>query len=155
MDRIRRYGADLNVHMKAYSIPPMARARSINSRLTQQVLEEGSNLRIFALARLYEIPPIASESKAALPERDAILTSIISQSDADLDSGDEKSCRTPLIEAIRANNLNMMEYLLNHGASPNMCCQHGISPLMYATTLGDDASVFILTQRGADVGSHE
>jgi hypothetical protein len=65
---------------------------------------------------------------------------------------------TPLMTAINnGQRTNVVDYLLEHGADPNVKDFRGMTALMYATLLGDDYTNFVqrLIAAGADVNAKD
>lgn len=55
--------------------------------------------------------------------------------------------------AIRANDLTRLEELLKQGASANTKDDRGVTPLMYAATVGSADAMKLLIDKGADVNA--
>ena len=63
---------------------------------------------------------------------------------------DEKSGDTPLITAIRLDQVELADALLQNGAGANVARKDGFTPLMIACYYGDAAVVKLLIKHGAD-----
>ena len=59
--------------------------------------------------------------------------------------------RTPLIDAVRRSNLELVNLLLEQNNDPNECDSQGVSPLIYAADLSSLDILKSLTDAGADV----
>jgi ankyrin repeat protein len=55
--------------------------------------------------------------------------------------------------AIRSNDLARLEAMLKEGSSPNLADNRGITPLMYAATVGSADAMKLLIAKGADVNA--
>ena len=57
---------------------------------------------------------------------------------------------TPLINAIKSSNDNLVEYLLDNNADPNLADIKQNTPLLYAISANNNVSILLLLQRGAN-----
>ena len=153
VNRLRRQGAELNVLLEDYPIPPVAALQRLISgseihrvKGIRKTHDSARNFKDWD-ARRIQMSLISAISSFA---DDATLQRIITMASSETRPylGPR---RTPVIEAIRAGDTNMLEHLLKLGASPNQCCNNSVSPLMYATAWREQGSIDVLLAHGADL----
>ena len=62
----------------------------------------------------------------------------------------DKKGLTPLINAIKSSNDNLVEFLLDNNADPNLADIKQNTPLLYAISANNNVSILLLLQRGAN-----
>jgi len=72
---------------------------------------------------------------------------------ANLNYISEESCHTALVCATDKGHKECLRILLNAGANPNYRLKGGLTPLMYAASNNDIASLLLLLNAGADINA--
>ena len=62
---------------------------------------------------------------------------------------------TALVQQQKLRNIEIIQFLLEHGAYPNEKVNHGLTRLMIATQEGKHETAKLLIEHGANIDDHE
>lgn len=74
---------------------------------------------------------------------------------ANINGGDKTGESTPLIAAIEMEHIDLLELLLQHGASPNTLGKQGLPVMWWASRCGNIEVVDMLLRHGGDINTNQ